>query len=219
MTTIFPSLISAPVLELETTIKKLEPYCAGFHLDVMDFHFVPNLTWGPVFINAIRQATHKTIHVHLMVDNPEKYLDKFTLNPHDIISVHPESVSKLTFAQLLNDITKRGLIASIALNPSTPLETIITLPVPLNHVLLMSVQPGFSGQKFIPHILQKLQALVLFKKEHKLNFKISVDGGINQNNISELVSLGVDQVAIAAGIFGNPDPVIALRELQNVCQE
>jgi ribulose-phosphate 3-epimerase len=216
MLKVFPSLISANVLKLEQEIKLLEPHCAGFHLDVMDFHFVPNLTWGPVFINAIRKITHKQLHVHLMVDNPEKYLDVCLLQPGDIISVHPESRSAISLPALLYEIKIRGLIPSIALKPSTPLEAAITLQAPLEHILLMSVEPGFSGQPFISRIFSKLQALVQFRNAHNLKFAIAMDGGINQKNIKQLADTGVNQVAIASAIFSSYNQVQALQTLQHM---
>ena len=216
MVSIFPSLISAPLLQLEDEIKLLEPYCAGFHLDVMDFQFVPNLTWGPAFINAIRQATSKQLIVHLMVDNPEKYIDRLQLNPADIIAIHLESPSTLTLTQLIQTIKSHNLIPSLAINPSTPIESLISLPIGLEHVLLMSVNPGFSGQKFIPRILDKLKTLNNFKKSHNLDFAIAVDGGIDETNIRQLVEHGANELAIASSIFAQKDHVKALKNLASL---
>ncbi len=213
MNAIYPSLISANLLCLAEEIETLEPYAAGFHLDVMDFHFVPNLTWGPDFINAIRAKAAKQLLVHLMVEYPEKYFDRFKLHPQDIISIHLESPSLYSLPELYKEITSRGWIPSIAINPYTPLEALISLTIPLKHVLLMSVEPGFSGQKFLPFILKKLKALNDFRAAHNLSFTISVDGGITTDIAKELAKNGANQLAIASAIFQAPNPVKALEQL------
>lgn len=212
MNAIYPSLISANLLCLEEEIQTLEPYAAGFHLDVMDFHFVPNLTWGPDFINAIRAKAAKQLLVHLMVEYPEKYFARFKLHPQDIVSIHLESPSSLSLQELFAEITSRGWIPSIAINPYTPLEALISLTVPLKHVLLMSVQPGFSGQTFLPFILKKLKALNDFRKSHNLSFTISIDGGITADIAKELAKNGANQLAIASAIFHDSNPLKALQQ-------
>lgn len=216
MTAIFPSLISADLLNLENVIKKIDSYSNGYHLDVMDFHFVPNLTWGPDFINSIRKATKKKLLVHLMVEYPEKYLDRFKLKKSDIISVHIESPSTLMIEELLSLIKKKNLISSVALNPFTPIESILGIKTQLQHVLLMSVHPGFSGQKFLPHVLLKLKSLNTFKKTHNLHFKIAVDGGINLNNCKSIIKSGADELAIASAIFDKKSPIKALKEFSKI---
>ena len=185
---IYPSLISGNLLRLFDQIKLLEPYCAGFHIDVMDFHFVPNLTWGPQFINQIRKATNKQLFIHLMVDNPEKYLDILKLNDNDMVAFHIESLSDLSkidrtkpnthisdaahnksIIQLIKLIKAKNWIPCIALNPDTPLEAILNIKIPVENILLMSVKPGFSGQKFISASLNRLIELNNFRKIHNLS--------------------------------------------------
>lgn len=214
MIQIFPSLISSNLLNLQKEIELLEPYCEGFHLDVMDFHFVSNLTWGSQFINSIRAATSKTISVHLMVDYPEKYLEQFNLYKNDIISVHIESPSNVSFNQLFSNIRSLNLVPSIAIKPTTPLETIVSCPVAIEHILLMSVEPGFSGQSFLPYSINRLKALNNFRIAHNLNFTICMDGGITSHNINELIKNGADQFAIASAIFSHKDKISALKKLQ-----
>lgn len=213
MAALFPSLISANLLNLETEIHTLDPYVAGYHLDVMDFHFVPNLTWGPSFINAIRTATKKPLFVHLMVDYPEKYFDRFKLHQDDIVAIHYESPSAYTHEQLLQSICSRGWIASLALNPATPLDALHPLKNHLQNVLLMSVEPGFSGQTFIPDSLEKLSTLAAWRRENNLSFTISIDGGINEANSSELISRGADQLAVASAIFSHTDRIRAIKNI------
>lgn len=219
MVSIYPSLISAPLLKLQEIIDFLDPYCDGFHLDVMDFHFVPNLTWGPQFINEIRKNTQKKLQVHLMVEYPEQYLDRFELAKDDIVSVHIESPSKLPFEKLLAHIRSRNLIASIALNPFTPLEAIISVKSAIQHVLLMSVNPGFSGQEFLPHTIEKLKALNNFRAAHNLDFFICVDGGINGKIAPELIKNGAQELAIASAIFNSKNPVETIKNIKaNSCK-
>jgi ribulose-phosphate 3-epimerase len=213
MIKLLPSLISAPLLELKTTINKLETYAYGFHLDLMDFHFVPNLTWGPAFVNAIAQETTRPLQVHLMVDQPQHYLDRLALRQKDVVSVHYESLPYAQLVQTLGIIKKNGWIPSLAINPTTAVATVEPLLPFIEHCLLMSVTPGFSGQAFIPESVQRLQEVVALRAKHHATFKICMDGGIGKNNIQKLAKLGMDQAAVASAIFNTTDSVEALREL------
>lgn len=210
MVNIYPSLITADIMHLEKIIKRIEPYCAGFHLDIMDFHFVPNLTWGFDIVNRIREITPNPLNIHLMVDNPEKYIDRLKLNPGDIISIHYESPSALSIAQNFNLIRSYGYLPSLAINPSTPLEAIVTLSVKLEHLLLMCVNPGFSGQKFLTFSLDRLKALNLYRKSHNLSFTISCDGGVNQDNFKSLIDNGANQLIVGSSVMHQQDEVKAL---------
>ena len=216
MITFFPSLIAANILDLKNVITQLEPVCTGFHIDIMDFHFVDNLTWGPDTLNAIRKVTSQQLWVHLMVDYPEKYIARLELYPNDIVSVHIESKTKLCLQSLLTCITQRNWQASIALNPQTPLEALINIPVYFNHILLMSVYPGFSGQKFLLPVLYKLQALALFRQAHNLDFTIALDGGINSSTVTQAAEAGAEQLVVGSAIFNQEDPAYALQTLQNL---
>ncbi len=210
MAEIFPSLISADLLCLREELITLEPYVTGFHLDVMDFHFVPNLTWGPAFINQIRTATKKQLWIHLMVDYPEDYFDRLILHEGDIVTLHIESPSLYDFNTLSSEISQRGWIPSVALNPLTPLEVLDDLTI--KHVLLMSVEPGFSGQQFIRDIVQKLKALHARRSQTGKAYTIALDGGINENNFEELVQHGATQLAIASALFSHPNRIAAIKK-------
>lgn len=217
MVKIFPSLIASNLLRLQETLELLDPYVQGYHLDVMDFHFVPNLTWGPDFINALRAATNKQLFIHLMVDYPENYFNLLHLQPRDIISFHYESPSRFTCENLYTEIASRGLIPSIALNPETPVSVLSSLPT-LQHLLLMSVHPGFSGQQFIPSTLEKLAESVAFRTTHTLSFTIAVDGGITEENCRALVQGGADELAIATAIFKDDHPREAVQRIVSFLQ-
>ncbi len=216
MIKIFPSLISSNLLRISETVERLDPLVEGYHLDIMDFHFVPNLTWGPAFVNAIRAATKKQLFVHLMVDNPEQYFDLFSLQEFDIVSFHYESPSRYTPEELSSYISSRGWIPSIALNPETPLDVILPL-TNLEHLLLMSVHPGFSGQTFIPNTLEKVVQSAAIRSQRTVPFTIAVDGGINEKNCYELAAYGADELAIATAIFKEPSPYQALVRLRKAC--
>lgn len=209
---IYPSLISADLLNLVSVIKQLEPECDGFHIDVMDFHFVPNLTWGPSFINAIAQATKKQLWVHLMIENNEAFLDKLQLRANDMVSFHIESVKSAK--NFINDLQKKKLIPSVAVKPKTDLNKLFEVINGLPHVLLMSVEPGFSGQQFLESSVDRLTQLNDYRKKQNLQFRIGIDGGITKKNIASLAQLGADDFAIASAIFDKPDIVAAILNLK-----
>lgn len=211
---IYPSLISSDLLNLEKTIKLLEPHCHGFHIDIMDDHFVPNLTWGHGFVNSIAKATKQPLHVHLMVDNPESWINRLALRSTDCFIFHIEaSKTKSETMMLIEAVHDARHPVGIAVNPATNIELIHEYLPLLQIVLIMSVQPGFSGQKFMPEVVHKVPELVALRKKLNAQFKICMDGGIGTNNIATLAEMGVDQVGAAASIFAQPDPKTALLEL------
>ena len=210
---IYPSLISADLLNLQREIKLLEPWSAGFHLDVMDFHFVPNLTWGPDFVNAIRKTTPKQLWIDLLVDDPILYLDRFLLANNDIVSVHYESNYDNA---IFEEIRIRGWLASLALNPTTPLEVILPFLGSVDHILLMSVNPGFSGQNFVMESVEKLKKLHDIRNKYNLTFSIGMDGGLNQTTLPALLTYGVDTIAVASCIFEHKNPAQELQRLTNL---
>jgi len=211
MPKIYPSLISGKLLELNSQIKILEQYCNGFHVDVMDMHFVPNLTIGPDFINEIEYITQKQLWIHLMVDDPEQWLSLLKLKPQDIISFHYESLKD--YKKIIKEIHAKKCLASIAIKPETKIRDIFNILPLVDQVLVMSVKPGFSGQKFITETINKIKNLAEYKKTHNLNFSIAIDGGINTNNIAEISNLGVEDFAIASAIFKTDNPINAIEEL------
>jgi len=211
---IYPSLISADLLNLKNEVERLEPYCAGFHIDIMDNHFVPNLTWGASFVQAIGMVTNKQMWVHIMVDNPDDWVKKLKMPADSILSFHAEATD--CPEDIINYIAAKKWQPSLAVSPKTPINSIFNLLPNVKQVLLMSVEPGFSGQKFIQETVTKLEELDTHRKKNNLYFKIGMDGGINKTNIQMLAQKGVDDFAIASGIFDHSNTVQALEELNKL---
>ncbi|MCK5632186.1 ribulose-phosphate 3-epimerase [bacterium] len=212
MAQIYPSLISADIMNLRHEIELLDPYVEGYHIDVMDNHFVPNLTWGYQFINAIGQETSRILDIHLMVDDPTKWIEKLIAPPHSTITIHKESAGDIR--KNIARIKNKHLNAGIAINPATSIDSIIPLLDSIDSVLVMSVQPGFSGQTFIKEVIPKIDTLIGYRQTHGLKFSIGMDGGINKQNIAALAQKGVNWFGIASAIFDQPNKVKALKELQ-----
>ncbi|NRB21566.1 ribulose-phosphate 3-epimerase [Candidatus Dependentiae bacterium] len=214
MASIYPSLIASNLLNIKKTITLFDPHCSGYHLDIMDDHFVPNLTWGPMFINAIAKATTKKLWVHLMVENPSSFLDRLSLPPGSIFTFHIES--KGDHEKLIDAIKEKKWKPSIAINPKTNPKNIFNLLDKIDQVLVMSVEPGFSGQSFLPDSLKKIEKLADHRKKNNLSFSIAIDGGIHNNNIVELKKVGADEFGIASAIFKQQNPLGALEKLQKL---
>ncbi len=210
MKRIFPSLIASDILHLQDVITQLDPFCSGLHIDIMDYQFVPNLTWGPMFANAIRDATHNRIWVDLLVEHPEKYINDLQLAHGDMVTFHIES-------RHTNDIVDRirnnGYHAGVGINPDTPLDHIKPYLADVDHILLMSVPPGFSGQDFVTTSVQRLQDLIAIRHTNNYQFTIAMDGGIDAHNIQKLAHIGADIFAIGSGIFGASNHI---QELQRI---
>jgi ribulose-phosphate 3-epimerase len=213
MIQIFPSLIGGNLLALADQIKTLDPHCAGYHLDMMDGHFVPNITWGPAFINAIAEKTSKQIWVHMMVTDPGHWLPRFNLPPHSMVDFHSET--DVDHQAVIKVIRDKGWNPGIVLNPETTIDLLLPLLDKVDYVVVMSVHPGFSGQQFIAESLKTIHELAEIRARFGYSFKIGIDGGINAENISGVVNTGADYVAVASAIFDQPDPVVALQELQD----
>jgi len=211
MAEIYPSLISGDLMNLRAEIEALDPHCDGYHIDVMDYHFVPNLTWGPQFIDQIANTTHKPLWVHLMVDDPTNWTKKLVLPPHSTIGIHIESEGEVR--RNLQRIKERHFNAALVLNPKTSVEAIFPYLDLVDAVLLMSVEPGFSGQEFLPSVAEKIKPLVGYQQEGEIKFKIGMDGGINLQNIAELKEKGIDWFAVGSSIFTQPNRVKALKDL------
>lgn len=212
---IYPSLMNVPENELSKIIRELEPYCDGFHNDIMDNKFVPNKTGSVEVTRLMTEITQKPLWTHLMVANPEAILQSLTIRSGDIISFHIE-VTHATTLQTIKLIQSKGGRASIAVKPQTPLETVHPyLPV-VDHILIMSVEPGFSGQQFLTNSYERLNALVAQKISHKLTFAIGIDGGVNEHNIAQLAKHGCDDFAASSAIFGKPNPIEALQNLRSL---
>ncbi len=214
MTNIYPSLTAGKsLIDLKQDIALLEPYCAGFHLDVMDHKFVPNDAFSSNEINQIRQYCNKQLFVHLMVKNSIEWLNTLKLRNNDICAFHIESCQNPT--ELIEIIHSYGLLAALTINPKTPIEIAFNFTRLVDHILIMSVEPGKSGQEFIPETIGKIKKLVQFKKSNNLKFELSIDGGINENNIAELKAMGVNNFAISSAIFKG-DPLNNLKRLNSL---
>jgi ribulose-phosphate 3-epimerase len=215
MIEIVPSILSADFAHLAEEIARVERGGARMlHLDVMDGHFVDNLTIGPPVVESIRKATRLHLDVHLMIDNPERYVSAFAKAGADSISVHAEAARHLD--GVLGIIKSAGAMAGVVLNPATPLTVLEEIVDVADYVLLMSVNPGFGGQKLIPYVLEKVRKLVSLRHEKKLDFKIEIDGGVHKDNLADVVRAGCDWIVTGSAIFHSPDPEATTREMRAI---
>ncbi len=199
---ISPSILSADFSELGNEIKRLEEGGADMiHVDVMDGHFVPNLTIGPPVIKALRKSTKLPFDVHLMISPVHKYIKNYAEAGADIITIHPEATDNLENS--IKYIKEFGKKVGISLNPETKTEVIIKFLKEIDLVLIMSVHPGFGGQKFIPEVLSKIQELKEIKLRENLRFDIEVDGGIDFNNSKSVIEAGANILVSGTTIFKN----------------
>lgn len=217
MLLIYPSLIAASLLSLGEVIKNLDPLCDGYHLDIMDNHFVPNLTWGSDTVNAIAAATSRPLQVHAMIDHPEQFVKRINLRPGDEYIPHYEALENdEVFQQLLADARARRYRLGLALNPKTPVSEIEQYLSVLDTVLVMTVHPGFSGQKYLENNLEKVMHLLEYKTEQGSEFTIGVDGGIDSQKLMRLSSMGISYAAAATAIFGGADYVASYKQLKEI---
>lgn len=218
MAEILPSILSADFTRLGDEIAKVER--AGIsilHLDVMDGHFVPNLTIGPPVVSSIRKVTKLKLDVHLMITDPDRYAPVFIEAGADMVSVHQEVCPHLD--RTLRMIQSEGARAGVVLNPSTPVGTLADVLDIADYVLIMSVNPGFGGQRFIPNALRKVGALAALRKEAGLQFAIEIDGGVNLENLGEVVCAGVDWVVAGSLVFHSSDPEATVRRMREIARE
>lgn len=203
MVMIAPSILSADFLRLGEEIKAAED--AGvdmIHIDIMDGHFVPNITIGPAIVEAIRGITKLPLDVHLMIDEPDRYINDFAKAGADYITVHVEAAVHLhRTIQYIKE--KNHIKAGVSLNPATPLCSLDNILADLDMVLLMSVNPGFGGQEFIPFVIKKIKGLKNIIKEMGLDVLIEVDGGIKYDNAKEIASAGADILVMGSAFFGS----------------
>ncbi len=208
-----PSLLSADFTRLGEALGMLEAAGAGVaHVDVMDGRFVPNITIGMPVVEALRGATKLPLDCHLMIVEPLRYAVEFVKAGADWVSVHQEADPHLH--RTLRAIRDAGAKAGVVLNPSTPVETLVDLVGDFDFVLLMSVNPGFGGQSFIPRILDKVRRLDALRTERQTPFMIEVDGGVGLKNAKDLVAAGADVLVAGNAVFKAPDPKQAIRDLQ-----
>lgn len=215
MIKIAPSILSANFARLGEEIKEVEAAGADWiHIDVMDGHFVPNLTIGPLIVEAVRPHTKLPLDVHLMIEEPDKYISAFVKSGADWITVHQEACPHLH--RTLSLIKEQGVRAGVAINPGTPLVMIEPILEEVDLVLLMTVNPGFGGQKFIPSVLSKISQLRSLLDQRGLSdVRIEVDGGINATTASKVVASGADVLVAGSAIFGEADRQAALEAIRN----
>ncbi len=199
---IAPSILAADFSMLKEEISKVEYFKDSWvHLDIMDNHFVPNLTFGPCVAKGIRKLTDHFLDTHLMVENPEKIVKPFADIPVQLITFHYEE-TRFPF-RLINLIKSLGSKVGISINPSTPFEVLVPFLKYVDLLLIMSVEPGFAGQRFIESSYDKIKAASKIRKEQNLNFLIEVDGGINETNIKNIIEIGANVVVLGSYFFAN----------------
>ena len=207
-----PSILSADFSRLRDQIAGLEQAGARqLHLDVMDGHFVENLTFGPLVVEAIRRTTRLPLDVHLQIENADRWIDAFCDAGADMIAVHPETLHHLD--RTIHAIRDNGKKAGVALAPSTPIRTMEELLPNVDYVIVMSVYPGFAGQDFIPGSLARLEQLRSMVSRDSLPVEIEIDGGIHIGNVREAVTAGADVVVAGSAIFNADDPAEHLRAM------
>jgi ribulose-phosphate 3-epimerase len=215
MPIIAPSLLSADFLNLQQECDMLNRSNADwYHLDVMDGTFVPNISFGPMLIEFFRKATSKVCDVHLMIQQPEKYVDTFHKAGADIITVHLEASTHLH--RTIQHIKQLGMQAGVAINPHTPVALLKDILGDIDMVCLMSVNPGFGGQKFIPQTLNKISTLKTMILENNYSVKIEIDGGVTMENASAILNAGADILVAGNTVFKSADPVATINALKQL---
>ena len=215
---ILPSILSADMARLAEEMESVKAGGAAvLHVDVMDGHFVPNITIGPPVVKSLRQATDLLLDVHLMIEDPDRYVPEFIRAGADFVSVHQEAARHLD--RSLNLIKSSGAEAGVALNPATSLETLGAVMDIVDFVLVMTVNPGFGWQTFIPYTLQKVRQLAQSRRERGLDFRIEVDGGLSPDNVAEAVRAGADWIVAGSSVFHSGDPGRTVAEMRRLANE
>ena len=218
MIEVLPSILSADFARLGEQLAALEHAgCEMFHVDVMDGHFVPNITLGPPVVASLRRATKAILDVHLMIADPDQYAPEFIRAGADQVSVHQEACPHLD--RTLHMIREKGAKAGVVINPATPVAAIDEVLEIADFVLIMSVNPGFGGQKFIPNSLRKVRELAARRKERGLHFPIEIDGGVSLKNVAAVVNAGVEWVVAGSAIFHSVNPEASFHQLRQAARE
>lgn len=213
MIKVSPSILPADFTNIIEAVRIMEKAGADYiHCDVMDGMFVPNITFGQYMVRDLRKHTSLPLDVHLMIEQPERYVEEFAAAGADIISVHPEATVHLD--RTLQLIRSAGKKCAVALNPATPLDTLDYVLEGLDMVLLMSVNPGFGGQTLIPSALKKASELRSLIRERKLDIDIEMDGGIGVHNVKQVAEAGVNVVVAGSAVFAADDPISAVKALK-----
>lgn len=199
-----PSILSADFAKLLDDVKKIEAGGADYiHVDVMDGHFVPNISFGAPVMKCLNGKTSVPYDVHLMIENPDDYIEDFVTAQTEYITVHQEACRHLH--RTIQNIKSKGVKAGVSINPATPVETLSCILEDVDLVLIMSVNPGFGGQKFIPSAVSKVKELAALKKERNLNFVIEIDGGVTLDNAKMLEEAGVELAVAGSAVFKAED--------------
>lgn len=207
-----PSLLAADFSNLQEELQKVDS-ASYLHLDIMDGLFVPNITFGPGLINSLRPHSSLKFDTHLMINRPERYIKQFAEAGSDLITFHVEA--SLHVDRTVHQVKEMGCGVGLALNPATSLDRLEYILPELDQVLIMSVNPGFGGQSFIPEILRKIEDLDRMIVSRGLDVEIEVDGGIKMENIREVVSSGADIIVAGSAIFKSDNPALALEDMKN----
>jgi ribulose-phosphate 3-epimerase len=217
-TEIAPSILASDFAKLGEQVRLVEEGGAEvLHVDVMDGHFVPNISLGIPIVASLRKATRLPLDVHLMIENPELFIEDFIKAGANRVLVHQEATVHLDRALAM--IRDHGAEAGAAINPATPVAMLSEVMSKLDTVLVMSVNPGFGGQKFIPNAYEKIRQLSAMRTRYNADFRIEVDGGVDLENIAELSRAGVNTFVAGTSIFGTPDPVAATRQLKKLATQ
>jgi ribulose-phosphate 3-epimerase len=215
MSLLAPSILSADFSNLSQQIRLTEIGGADWiHCDVMDGHFVPNITIGPLIVQAARKVTKLPVDVHLMIENPDKYIEAFAEAGADYISVHVEASIHLN--RTINKIKELGCKAGVVINPATPVNSVKEVLEYIDLLLIMTVNPGFGGQKFIPNSIRRIKEAVELRKTLGADFLIEIDGGVNVNNVKDGKQAGVDVFVAGSAVFNADNISAATTELKNL---
>jgi ribulose-phosphate 3-epimerase len=213
-----PSILSADFAHLADQIRSAtEGGATVIHVDVMDGHFVPNITLGPPVVKSLRRATDLPLDCHLMIENPDQYIPEFAEAGADWISVHQEACRHLN--RTLHLIRSHGALAGVVINPATPVETLTEVLDIVDYVLVMSVNPGFGGQKFIPGAVHKIRRLADLRNQRDLGFRVEVDGGIDLTTVADVVRAGAEILVAGNAVFGHGDPKSNAQKLLKMATE